>query len=115
MQETALQQKEHLKNLIPPSFARHNRLVPVRETPEFLEVGIHESTPRDYVHFLSLRLKRRVVARLLPEAEILERLQEGYGDSEGEAEEIIQDLSSLGDEDLAQDLEKMEDLLDSES
>jgi len=110
-----LQSKEQLREMVPPAYARHNRLVPIRMTPEFLEIGVHESTPRDYVHLLSLRLKRRVVARLMSEPEILERLQEIYGDSEGEAEEIIQDLSSLGDEDFPQDLEKMEDLLDSES
>ncbi len=101
--------------MIPPSFARHNRLVPIRATPEALEVGVHESTRQDLIDLLSLKLKRRIISRVMPESEILERLQEIYGDSEGEAEEIIQDLSTLGDDDFTQDLEKMQDLLESDS
>jgi len=107
--------KEHLKEIIPPSFARHNRLVPLKDTGELLEVGTCEGTPQELVDLLSLKLHKRVVPKVMPESEILELLQEVYGDTEGEAEEIIQDLSSLGDEDLAHDLEKMEDLLDSDS
>lgn len=115
MQENALQQKKHLREMIPSSFARHNRVVPINITPEALEVGVHESTRRDLIDMLSLKLRKRVISRVMPETEILELLQEIYGDSEGEAEEIIQDLSSLGDDDFAQDLEKMEDLLESDS
>ena len=115
MQELTIQQREMLRELIPPSFARHNRLVPIRVTPDLLEIGVHESTRRELVDMLSLRLKRRIVSRVMAEPEILEFLQEVYGESEGEAEEIIQDLSSLKDDDLTQDLEKMEDLLESDS
>ncbi len=115
MPELTIQQREMLRELIPPSFARHNRLVPIRVTPDLLEIGVHESTRRELVDMLSLRLKRRVVSRVMAEPEILEFLQEVYGESEGEAEEIIQDLSTLKDDDLTQDLEKMEDLLESDS
>lgn len=115
MQENALQQKKRLREMIPSSFARHNRVVPISITSEALEVGVHESTRRDLINMLSLKLRKRVISRVMPETEILELLQEIYGDSEGEAEEIIQDLSSLGDDDFTQDLEKMEDLLESDS
>ncbi len=112
MREDALQTREHLKELISPSFARHNRLVPLSDSEETLEIGTCEGTRQELVNLLSLKLRKKVVSRLMSESEILERLQEVYGDVEEEAEEIIQDL---GDEDLAQDLEKMEDLLDSDS
>ncbi len=110
-----LSTKERLKELVPSAFARHNRLVPLHETDAALEVGTCEETRQELLDLLSLRLRKRVVSRVMPESEILELLQEVYGDAEGEAEEIIQDLSNLGDEDLAHDLEKMEDLLDSDS
>ena len=101
--------------MVPPAFARHNRLVPLSDTDACLEVGTCEGTQRELVDLLSLKLRKRVIPRVMPESEILELLQEVYGDTEGEAEEIIQDLSSFGDEDLTHDLEKMQDLLDSDS
>ena len=101
--------------MVPPAFARHNRLVPLKDTEGYIEVGVSEGTQQELVDMISLKLRKRVVVRVMSESDILEMLQEVYGDSEGEAEEIIQDLSSLGDEDLAHDLEKMEDLLDSDS
>ncbi len=107
--------KEQVKEMIPPAFARHNRLVPIKDAGEFLEVGVSPDTGREVVNLLSLKLRKPVIAHSMQESEILELLQEYYGDTESEAEEIIQDLSSLGDEDLTHDLEKMEDLLDSDS
>jgi len=115
MKDDALQSKERLREIVPPSFARRNRLVPIRYTGEMLEVAVHEGTQQELVDLLSLKLRKRVVSRVMTEPEILELLQEVYGDTEGEAEEIMQDLSSLGDEDLTHDLEKMEDLLESDS
>ncbi len=115
MERITLHQKERLRELIPPTFARHNRLVPLELTSEILEVGVHETTQSEIINLISLKLKKRVIPHFLPEAQILELLQEVYGDSEGEAEEIIQDLSSLDDGDFTKDLEKMEDLLESES
>jgi general secretion pathway protein E len=108
--------KKQLKEVVPPAFARSLRLVPLTETEDSLEVGIHGEGGREELDLLSLRLQKRVVYREMTESEILEKLQEVYGDTEGDAEEIIQDLSAeVDDASLARDLEKMEDLLDSDN
>jgi len=111
-----LKTQRQLKEILPPVFARSLRLVPLKETPDTLEVGIHGTDGREMLDLLSVKFRKRVVPREMTESEILEKLQEVYGDTESDAEEIIQDLSAdVDDAALAQDLEKMEDLLDSDN
>jgi type II secretory ATPase GspE/PulE/Tfp pilus assembly ATPase PilB-like protein len=111
-----LKTKKQLKEVLPPVFARSLRLVPLEETRDTLEVGIHGEGSREMLDLLSVRFRKKVIPREMTESEILEKLQEIYGDTESDAEEIIQDLSAdIDDASLAQDLEKMEDLLDSDN